>query len=128
MVPPERIKGLLKTNEVTGNQPGALVDQLVERVLPIGSRLAPVNRSGVVGDPLPFQGDVFPVAFPGELLQVGGKALQVMLIGQYWHGLRAKGVVVPDAKEPQEDRQIAFEGSGPEMLVHLVEAVEHGAK
>ena len=75
MVPPKRIEGLLKTNEVTGNQPGALVNQLVERVLTIGSRLAPVDRAGIVVDPLPFEGHVFPVAFHGELLQVGRKAL-----------------------------------------------------
>src|ERR1700691_6058106 len=75
MVPPERIESLLKTDEVTGNQPGSLVDQLVERVLSIGSRLAPVNRAGVVVDPLPFKGDMFSIAFHGELLKIGGKAL-----------------------------------------------------
>src|SRR3984885_2557401 len=75
MVPSKGIEGLLKTDEVTGNQPGSLVDQLVERVLPVGSRLAPVNGAGVVVDALAFEGDVFPVAFHGELLQVGGKAL-----------------------------------------------------
>src|SRR5271168_3805887 len=75
MVSPERVEGLLKTDEVNGNQPGALVDQLVERVLPISARLAPVNGAGVVVHPLPFQGDMFSIAFHGELLQIGGKAL-----------------------------------------------------
>src|SRR5260370_37082489 len=44
------IERLRKSDEVAGNEPGPLMDQLVERMLPIGSRLAPVNCTGVVHD------------------------------------------------------------------------------
>ena len=75
VVASEGVEGFEKSDEITGDEPRALVNQLVEGVLPVGSWLAPVDGAGVVVDVLAFEGDVFPVAFHGELLQVGGKAL-----------------------------------------------------
>src|SRR5208282_4550394 len=46
VVPAQWIERLGKTDEVAGNQPRSLMDQLVEGVLTVGSRLAPVNRTG----------------------------------------------------------------------------------
>ena len=43
----KRIERLSESDEVTGDKPGALMDQLIEGVLAVGSRLAPVN--GPVG-------------------------------------------------------------------------------
>lgn len=42
---------------------GTLVDELVEGVLPVGPRLAPHDRPGVVLDPGAIFGDVLPVRF-----------------------------------------------------------------
>ena len=50
VVPAERIERLAEGDEVAGDQPGALMDQLVERVLAVGARLAPVDRAGLVVD------------------------------------------------------------------------------
>ncbi len=125
---PSGIEGFVKADKVTGNEPGSLVNQLVEGVLAVGSRLAPVDGAGVVVDVLAFEGDVFAVAFHGELLQVGGKALQVLLVGQDGHGLGVEEVGVPDRQQAEDHGQIAFEGRGAEVLVHLVEAAEHGAE
>ena len=47
VVVPQRIERLAETDEVARDQPGALMDQLVERVLAIGARLAPVDRARV---------------------------------------------------------------------------------
>ena len=47
----QRIERLAKGDEVAGNQPRALMDQLIERMLAVGSRLAPVNRTGLVSRP-----------------------------------------------------------------------------
>ena len=46
----ERVVGLHEADEVAGDQPRALVDQLVEGVLAVGPRLAPEDRPGVVVD------------------------------------------------------------------------------
>ena len=106
----------------------SLMNQLVERVLAVGARLAPVDRAGIVGDFVAIERDVFAVALHRQLLQIGREALQVLLVGQHRNGLGAEEVVVPDRQEPHEHRQVALEGRGAEVLVHLVEAVQHGAE
>ena len=52
VMPAERIERLAEGDEVARNQPRALMDQLIERVLAVGARLAPVDRAGVVIDRL----------------------------------------------------------------------------
>ena len=104
------------------------MDQLVERVLAIGARLAPVNRTGLVVNLLPVERDVFAVALHRQLLQVGRKPLQVLLVRQHRDGLRAEEIVVPDRQQTHQHRQILFERRGAEMFVHLVEAIEHRAE
>ena len=46
----QRVQGLGEADEVAGDQPRALMDQLVEGMLAVGARLAPVDRAGVVVD------------------------------------------------------------------------------
>ena len=46
----QRVERLDEGDEVARNQPRALMDQLVERVLAVGAGLAPVDRAGVVLD------------------------------------------------------------------------------
>jgi hypothetical protein len=41
---------LAEADEVAGDQPGALVDQLVEGVLAVGAGLAPDDGPGLIGD------------------------------------------------------------------------------
>ena len=50
VVPAQGVERLGEGDEVTGNEPGALMDQLVEGVLAVGPRLAPVDGAGLVGD------------------------------------------------------------------------------
>src|ERR1700722_2460361 len=110
---PERIERVPERNEVAGYQPGALMDQLIERMLTVGSRLAPINRPGRIGHLLPLERDMLSVALHSQLLQICGKALQVLLVRQYGNSLRAEEVVVPDGKKTHQHRQVAIEGSGP---------------
>src|SRR5262252_1197649 len=62
VLPAKRIQRLGKRNEVTGDEPRPLVDQLVKRVLSVGARFPPVDRTSVPGDSFPLEGDVFSVA------------------------------------------------------------------
>ena len=45
VVPAERVERLREGDEVARDEPGALVDELVEGVLAVGARLAPVDRA-----------------------------------------------------------------------------------
>ena len=68
------------------------------------------------------------VALHRQLLQIGGKALQILLVGQHGDGLRAEEIVVPDGQQAHQHRQVLLEWRGAEVLVHLVEAGEHRAE
>src|SRR5262245_52549439 len=47
----KRVESLAEGDEVARNQPGSLMNQLVERVLPVGPRLAPVYRARLRRNP-----------------------------------------------------------------------------
>ena len=58
------------------------MDELVEGMLPIGSRLSPNNGASGVVYFFPVPRDIFPVGFHVSLLKVGGEAMHVLVIGQ----------------------------------------------
>src|SRR6516165_3042606 len=128
MVPAERIERSTKSDEITWDQPRSLVDQLVKRMLTVGSRLSPINGSGIVVDFVTIESHMLAVAFHRQLLQISRKALEILLIGQHRHGLRTEEVVVPDGQEAHEHRQVVLKGSCAEMFVHLMEAIQHSAE
>src|SRR5215470_14174363 len=127
-MPPNFIQGLGKGNEVARNDPGALMDQLVKRVLAVRSWLAPVNRSRIAIDWFPIKCDVLSVALHRQLLQICWKTFQVLLVRQYSYCLRVEEVVVPKRQQPHEHRHVRLEGRRTEMLVHQMKAMQHGAK
>src|SRR5438093_245846 len=59
MMPANRIQRLGKCNEVARDEPCPLMDQLVERLLPVCSRFSPVDGAGIVGDYFTVKCDVF---------------------------------------------------------------------
>src|ERR1039458_3544305 len=95
----ERIERPAETDEVARDQFRPLVDELVERMLAVGAGLAPVNRSRLIIDGRAFERDVLAVGFHRQLLEIGGKALEVLLVRQYRDGLRTEEIVVPDSEQ-----------------------------
>src|SRR5262245_12661352 len=128
MMPAERVERLTKPDEITWDQPRSLMNQLVKRMLTVGSRLAPIDGSRIVVDFFTIESYMFAVAFHRQLLQISRKALEILLIGKNRHGLCAEEVVVPNGQEAHEYRQIALKGRSAEMFVHLMEAIQHGAE
>ncbi len=119
---------LRERDEVARDEFRSLVNQLVERMLAIGSRLAPINCAGLVVHVSAVERDVLAVALHRQLLQIRRETLQVLLVGKDAGSLRAEKVAVPDGKQAHQHGQILFEWRGAEMLVHLVEAAEHRAE
>src|SRR6516225_10174260 len=97
---------------------------LVKRVLAVGSRFAPVDGTGLIVDFGAIERNVFAVALHRQLLQIGWKSLQVLLVGQDRNGLCVEEVVVPDGEHTHQNRQIALKWGGAEVLVHLVKALQ----
>src|SRR6476660_7525950 len=89
VMPANRIESLGERNKVTRNQPGPLMDQLIERVLTVGSRLAPVHGAGRISNFGAIERNVFAVTLHGQLLKIGRKALQILLVGQYGNSFGA---------------------------------------
>src|SRR4029453_4976643 len=110
------------------NEARSLMKQLIERMLAVCAWFAPIDGAGIIGDFITIERDMFAVALHRQLLQVCRKSLQVLLVRQDRNGLCAEEVVIPNSQQPHEHREVALEGSGAEMLVHLVEAVQHGAE
>ena len=104
------------------------MDKLIEGVLAVGTGLAPINRAGLVCDAVAVERHMLAVALHRQLLEIGGKPFQVLLVGKNPDGMRPEKVVVPDRQQTHQHRQIALERRRPEMLVHLVKAIEHRAE
>src|SRR3954449_3555271 len=92
----EWVQWLGEGDEVAGDQARSQMNQLVEGMLAVGAGLAPIDRPGVAPDRRAREGDALAVALHRQLLQMGGKALQVLLVGEDPDRLRAEEVVVPD--------------------------------
>ena len=120
VVLPQRVMGLRGRQEVTRDKLGALMDELVEGVLTVGSGLAPDDRSGGVIHPFIVLGDALAVAFHVHLLEVSREVGQILVVGQDSVALSAEEVVVPDTQQAHDNRDVLLEGDVPEMLVDLV--------
>src|SRR6202035_3985978 len=81
VMPAERVERLSESDEVTGDEPGALMDQLIEGVLAIGSRLAPIDRAGVSVHRRSIEPHMFAVALHRQLLEISRETLQVLVVG-----------------------------------------------
>ena len=64
------------------------MNELIERVLAIGSGFAPINGTCLVRYGSPMDGDVFPIALHRQLLQIGGEAAEIFVVRQNGDGLR----------------------------------------
>src|SRR5262249_35000645 len=109
-------------------EPRSLMNELVERMLSIGPRLAPENWPGLIVDSGSTQRHVLAVALHRQLLQVRRESLQILLVRKHRDSLRSEEIAVPDCEQTQDRRQIVLEGRCTEVLIHSVEAVQHGAK
>ena len=95
---PQRGERVPKRYEITGDESGPLVNQLIERVLAIGSGFAPKDRTGVIGDLLALERDVLAVALHGQLLQVSREPFKILLVRQHRNCLSAEEIVVPEGQ------------------------------
>src|SRR5439155_8364481 len=75
VMPAERVQGMAERDEVTGDETGALMDELVERMLPVRSRFSPVDGARRVVHLDALERDVLAIALHRQLLQVRGEAL-----------------------------------------------------
>src|SRR5690349_23473375 len=102
------------------------MDELIKGVLPVGARLAPIDGTRIIGDGFPIERHVLAVALHRQLLQIGGKSLQVLLVGKDRDGLSIEEIYIPDGEQAHEHGKVLSKRRLAEVLVHLMTAVEHG--
>ena len=110
-------------DEVARNHLGALVDQLVEGVLAVRTRFAPEDRASLVVHALGIAVNGLTVGFHVSLLEVSSEAMQILIVGEHGVARSAKEVVVPNADESEDNREVLVGRSGLEMLIHFVGAL-----
>ena len=110
-------------DEVARNHLGALVDQLVEGVLAVRTRFAPEDRASLVVYALGVAVNGLAVAFHVGLLEVGGQAVQVLVVREHRVAGSTEEVVVPNADEGEDNRHVLVGRSGLEVLIHFVSAL-----
>ena len=113
-----------RDQEVEGNDLGSLMDELEEGVLAVGAGLAPNHRPGRRIGGRAVELDVLAVALHLQLLEIGGKAPEPLVVGDHAMGRVAEDVAVPDAEQPHQDRDVALDRRFAEMLVDLVGAAQ----
>src|SRR6266511_1943356 len=124
MMVPDRVVGFHGGDEVARNELGALMDELIEGMLPVGARLTPDDGAGRDVYRLAVTVDVLAVALHVALLKVGGETVHVLVIRQNRLRLGAKEIVVPDTEQAHSGRQVLLQRRGPEVFVHVVATAE----
>jgi hypothetical protein len=67
-------------DEISGDELGALVEELVEGVLGVGGGFAEEDwASGVLDEVVCCAGDCLAVGFHGKLLEIGGEAVEILV-------------------------------------------------
>src|SRR6187397_2481120 len=104
------------------------MDELIKRMLAISPRFSPIHRTRLIGDPFSFTCHMLAIALHRQLLQIGGKTLEVLVVRKDCHGLRTEEIDIPDGEQTHEGRQIFGNRRGAKVLVDLTTAVEHRMK
>ena len=106
MVLANGVVALRRRQEIRRYQLCALVYELVKRMLPVGPRLTPDDWSGLVRNRPAAAVNRFSVALHVALLEIGGEAVHVLVIGKYCLGFSAEEIGVPDAQQRKHYRDV----------------------
>ncbi len=121
----KRVERCTECYEIAGNKPCPLMNQLIERVLTVRARFAPVDRAGLIVNLHSVKRNIFAIAFHSQLLKICRKTLEILLVGQNCDSVNTKKTGIPDGQQGHEHRQVAVKRSGAKVLVHLVKSVQH---
>src|ERR1700733_6918545 len=100
------------------------MDELEKGVLAIGSRFAPDDRPCRRIGRRPVELAVLALSLHLQLLEIGGKAPEPLVVRDNAVRGVAKDVAVPDAEKPHQDRDVFLDRRLPEVLIDLVAAAQ----
>ena len=82
VVVPDRVVAYRRREKITGDELCALVDELIEGMLAVCPWLSPDNRACLPADFTAVSVNVFAVALHVTLLEIGRKAMHILVIGE----------------------------------------------
>jgi len=97
-------------------------------VLRIRAAIAPDDGAGGHVDGHAILGDALAVAFHVQLLQIGGEAAQILVVGRDGNGAAIEELAVPEAHHGQHHGHVLFQRGLAEVLVHRMRAGEEIAE
>src|SRR5215468_11923001 len=113
-----------KADEVRRYEMRSLMQQLVESVLPVRARLAPVDLSGLRAHRRAVGPNRLAVALHCELLEVCREPAEILAVREHRLGLGSEEIGVPHTEQAEHCWGIGAERSAPEVLVDRTKATE----
>jgi hypothetical protein len=107
-------------DEISRDELGALVKQLVERMLSVGCGFTKEDWASRVFDVVTTSSNCLSVRLHGELLEISREAVEILIEGRHEMGLSTKKVGIPDAQKTADHGNILLKRGLLEMLVHRV--------
>ena len=109
--------GYFEGHEVDWMNLRSLVKQLEKRVLAVGTRLSPHDRTCLPRHGLPIAPHKFAIAFHVGLLQISRQPAKVFGVGQHREGAETEGILIPVPEKGKEHGHILSQGSVPYVQV-----------
>ena len=103
------VPGFGRDDELHRRRVGPLVEELEEGVLGVGSGLAPDDGRGRPRGRGAVPRDALAVRLHRELLDVGRKSCEALVVGHEGDARPSHDVAAPDRHEAQQDRQVPCE-------------------
>ena len=128
MVVADWVVALRRGQKVARDELGALVNQLIEGMLAVGAGLPPNHGAGLIIHPQPIFGNALAIAFHIALLEIVSKTLHGLVVGKNGVRLCVKEIVVPNAQERHDDRDILGKRSGAKIVINGVRPAQQGLK
>src|SRR6218665_1158372 len=117
-----------RRQEIARNKLGALVKELIKRMLPVRARFPPNDGTGGIRrqPPCPVHG--LPVALHIALLKISRKTMHILIVWKNGFGMGVKEIDVPKTYQSQDYRNIFFKFFVAKMFIHRVRPRQQGFK
>src|ERR1700742_5219001 len=104
-----------RSNKITRDHQRSLMDELIERMLPVRTWFPPNYRTRMPANRLSIPVHTLPVAFHIPLLEIGRKPVHILVIRKDRLGLRSKEIRIPQPDQRHRHRDILLKFRRPEM-------------
>src|SRR5262245_62044945 len=111
-------------NEVAWNNLCSLVNQLVKRMLSVGSRFTPDHWSCRIIHFIAVAVNILTIAFHISLLKICCKAMHVLIVGEDGFCSCFKEIAIPYTDKCHQHRYIFLKLSFPEMFIGFMSSFQ----